>query len=74
MKTSAQTHPSVDQQAAPAAPADLHPLSPSASTNATTFTKLDLYPNIETVGIVLSGANLPNTAELSYRRSADTAW
>jgi hypothetical protein len=39
-----------------------------------TFTELDLYPNIETVGVVVSGLNLPETAELTYRSSADTDW
>jgi hypothetical protein len=55
-------------------PAALPPLSSSPPDSSTAFTKLDLYPNIETVGVVVSGANLPNTAELTYRRSADATW
>ncbi len=39
-----------------------------------TFAQLDLYPNIETVGIVVSGANLPKTAELMYRQISDSNW
>lgn len=39
-----------------------------------TFTQLDLYPNIETIGVVASGASLPNTAELLFRESSDTTW
>ncbi len=38
------------------------------------FTKLDLYPNIETLGVVVSGTDLPKTAELQYRQSSETTW
>ncbi len=38
------------------------------------FTKLDLYANIETVGVVVTGANLPTAANLMYRQSGETAW
>jgi hypothetical protein len=39
-----------------------------------TFTQLNLYPNIETIGIVVSGANLPKKADLMYRQSSETVW
>lgn len=39
-----------------------------------TFGALDLYPNIETIGVVVSGANLPKTAGLMYRQSGETIW
>ena len=39
-----------------------------------TFTNLDLYANIETIGIILSGQNLPASAELMYRQINDSAW
>lgn len=35
---------------------------------------LDLYPNIETIGVVVSGANLPATADLQYRQTSETIW
>ncbi|HLO13220.1 MAG TPA: right-handed parallel beta-helix repeat-containing protein, partial [Anaerolineales bacterium] len=35
---------------------------------------LSLYPNIETVGVALSGINLPKTAELMYRQSNGANW
>ncbi len=38
------------------------------------FTQLDLVPNIETIGVVVSGANLPKTAELLYRQNSETIW
>jgi hypothetical protein len=42
--------------------------------NVVTFTKLDLYANIETMGIAVSGVNLPKTAQLMYRKNGDTTW
>jgi hypothetical protein len=38
------------------------------------FTQLDLYANIETVGVVVSGANLPKTAQLMVRQSSQADW
>src|SRR5215207_1585522 len=35
---------------------------------------LSLYANIETVGVVVSGAGLATTGQLLYRRSGETAW
>ena len=39
-----------------------------------TFSKLDLVPNIETIGVVVSGVSLPKKADLMYRQSSDTIW
>ena len=36
--------------------------------------QLNLYANIETAGVVVSGDNLPKTAEMMYRQSSDTVW
>ena len=33
-----------------------------------TFSKIDLYANIETIGVVVSGSNLPATADLLFNR------
>ena len=41
---------------------------------ARSLTRLDLYPNIETVGVVVSGTGLPQTAVLMYRSSNDPNW
>jgi hypothetical protein len=38
------------------------------------FTGLTLHPNIETAGVVASGANLSSSAELYYRQSGTTDW
>ena len=35
---------------------------------------LRLYPNIETMGVAVSGVNLPQTAQLMYRQSGETNW
>ncbi len=35
---------------------------------------LNLYPNIETMGVVLNGTALPKTAQLMYRQTGETAW
>lgn len=42
--------------------------------NALGDAQLSVYPNIETVGVVLSGTNLPKSAQLMYRQSGDTTW
>lgn len=36
--------------------------------------QLNFYPNIETVGLAVSGDNLPQTAQLLYRQSGETEW
>ena len=36
--------------------------------------QVSFHPNIETAGVIVSGANLPETAEMVYRRSGDTEW
>lgn len=39
-----------------------------------TNSQLDFYPNIETVGVALSGGGLPPTANMLYRRSGEANW
>jgi hypothetical protein len=36
--------------------------------------ELDLYANIETIGVVVSGLILPKTAQLMYRQSDEITW
>ena len=38
------------------------------------FSKMDLYANIETIGVVVNGTSLPKTAELLYRKDGETDW
>ncbi len=38
------------------------------------FSRLDLYANIETVGVTASGSGLPEAAQLMYRQSGESAW
>jgi hypothetical protein len=40
----------------------------------TAFARLDLYANIETVGVVVSGTGLPENAVLMYRPGNDPNW
>jgi len=51
-----------------------HPNSHSLLNVFAVFTQLDLYPNIETIGVVVRGTNLPKTATLLYRQNNETAW
>jgi len=44
------------------------------SDSSAVFTTIDFVPNIETIGVAVSGIGLPPTAELSYRRSGETLW
>ena len=39
-----------------------------------TFSKIDLYANIETIGVVVSDSNLPATADLVFNRDGETSW
>jgi hypothetical protein len=38
------------------------------------FTRIELYPNIETAGIVVTGTDLPTRARLMYRQASETVW
>ena len=38
------------------------------------FSTINFVPNIETIGVAVSGAGLPSTAVLSYRRSGESVW
>jgi hypothetical protein len=48
--------------------------SNSDNASLAVFSQLDLYPNIETIGVVLSGANLPKTVALLYRQDGEAIW
>jgi len=50
------------------------PTPPPVTNDPGPFARLELIPNIETVGVVVNGIGLPGTAELSYRKSDETAW
>lgn len=41
---------------------------------AANFSQLSLYPNIETIGVAVSGLDLPETAELMVRQSENAPW
>lgn len=44
-------------------------------TNGTAaFTAISFVPNIETIGIAVSGTGLPQTADLFYRQSGQSVW
>lgn len=45
-----------------------------SSTGFAAFSQLDLIPNIETIGVVVSGVGLPKTAELQYRQNGEANW
>ena len=38
------------------------------------ITAISFVPNIETIGVVVSGTGLPPTAELSYRKTGESLW
>ncbi len=50
------------------------PPPPPVTNDPGPFAGLDMLPNIETAGVVVNGIGLPETAELSYRKSDETAW
>ena len=39
-----------------------------------TFTSIDFHANIETLGVIVNGINLPSSAELMYRRTDELEW
>ena len=41
---------------------------------AVVFTGIAFVPNIETIGVAVSGTGLPSTAEVFYRRSGESIW
>jgi hypothetical protein len=47
---------------------------PVHAQNQTIFINLDLHANIETIGVIVSGQNLPSSAELLYRKVNDSKW
>ena len=42
--------------------------------SAVVFATIEFVPNIETIGVVVSGTSLPSKAGLSYRQSGDLTW
>ena len=48
--------------------------TPENGVAASSFSQLNLYPNIETAGVVVSGVDLPKTAQLQYRQSGESNW
>lgn len=50
------------------------PASQVKANPAAAFSQISFVPNIETAGVVVSGADLPPTAQLLYRRSGDANW
>lgn len=55
-------------------PAAAMPLDTTANRGVAALSQLDLYANIETVGVAVSGTNLPKTAQLMYRPTGDPLW
>ncbi len=47
---------------------------PLRSSRSAAFTAINFVPNIETMGVAVSGTGLPSTAELFYRKSGEIAW
>lgn len=45
-----------------------------ASPDTGIFSQMVLYPNIETVGVAVSGTGLPQSAQLAYRQSGESTW
>ncbi len=48
--------------------------TPENNAAASSFTQINLYPNIETAGVAVSGVDLPKTAQLLYRQSGEVNW
>lgn len=46
----------------------------AAAPTFASFAQISLYPNIETIGIVVNGLNLPKAAQMTYRASNDPDW
>ncbi len=47
---------------------------PAPSIPVAALTRMALYPNIETVGVVVTGSNLSKTANLMYQREGESTW
>jgi hypothetical protein len=50
------------------------PSSARVGSHGASFAELDLYPNINTIGVVVSGDSLPATATLSIRKTSEADW
>lgn len=51
-----------------------YPSSALPVATAATFSQLNLYPNIETIGVAVTGVSLPTTAQLTYRQTGQINW
>ena len=49
-------------------------LAAAPAYSSAAFTQINLYANIETIGVAVSGSNLPKVAELLIRRSGEANW
>ena len=54
--------------------ATMHGLIAPEAGSIAVMSRLDLISNIETAGIVVSGVDLPRTAQLLYQRSGEAIW
>jgi len=52
----------------------IKPVIKSPTSSNTSMTDIALYPNIETVGVVVNGVSLPATAQLMYQQAGETTW
>lgn len=46
----------------------------AGSYNAAVFNSIEFVANIETIGVIVRGTGLPDTAELFYRQTGETEW
>ena len=52
----------------------IKPVIKSPTSSNASMTEIALYPNIETVGVVVNGVALPATAQLMYQQAGETTW
>ncbi|MCB0117689.1 MAG: hypothetical protein KDD72_01570, partial [Anaerolineales bacterium] len=50
------------------------PVQSAGAIPAAGFSEISFVPNIETAGVVVSGAGLPASAKMTYRLSGDSVW
>ena len=52
----------------------IKPETKAPSTINLAMTEIALYPNIETMGVVVNGVSLPTTAQLMYQQAGEATW
>ena len=52
----------------------LVPAGNAGATPSRVFSQISFVPNIETAGVVVTGAGLPASAQMAYRRAGETNW